>query len=98
YVPRDGIRTADGHASFDEVAAALGAALEKLAADPAKAVELTGAIQNEDTAARIDRARALGLPVVADSRALAHPQFEGARVRTPLLLRAEAGEAAIGQE
>ncbi|MBO9352606.1 phenylacetic acid degradation protein PaaN [Bordetella petrii] len=98
YVPRDGIDTADGHASFDEVAAALGTALQKLCADPAKAVELTGAIQNEGIAARIDQARALGLPVVADSQALAHPQFDGARVRTPLLLRAEAGNPAIAQE
>ncbi|MDQ8032973.1 MAG: phenylacetic acid degradation protein PaaN [Bordetella sp.] len=98
YVPRGGIDTAEGHKSFDEVVAALGTAVEKLSGDAAKAVELTGAIQNEGTAARIDQARALGLPVVADSRALEHPQFAGARVRTPLLLRAEAGNPAIQQE
>lgn len=60
-------------------------------ADAAKAVELTGAIQNEGIVERIEKARALGLPVVADSKTLTHPQFENARVRTPLLLRAEAG-------
>ncbi|SAI13886.1 oxidoreductase [Bordetella ansorpii] len=98
YVPRDGIETADGHVSFDDVAAALGTALDKLLADPAKAVEFTGAIQSEATAARIEKARALGLPVVADSRELAHPQFEGARVRTPLVLRADAGNDALRQE
>ncbi|HEY0296839.1 MAG TPA: phenylacetic acid degradation protein PaaN [Bordetella sp.] len=98
YVPRGGIRTAAGTMSFDEVAAALGAALDKLSADPAKSVELTGAIQNEATAARIDKARGLGLPVVADSRTLEHPQFPQARVRTPLLLRAEAGNEALAQE
>lgn len=98
YVPRDGIQTPEGRIGFDEVAAALGAAVEKLAADAAKAVELTGAIQNEGTVARIETARALGLPVVADSKTLTHPQFENARVRTPLLLRAEAGNAAISQE
>jgi len=98
YVPRDGIQTAEGRVSFDEVAAALGTALGKLCADPAKAVELTGAIQNDDIVARIERARGLGLPVVADSQALAHPQFEGARVHTPLLLRTEAGNPAISQE
>lgn len=98
YVPRDGIQTPEGRIGFDEVAAALGAAVEKLAADAAKAVELTGAIQNEGTVAHIETARALGLPVVADSKTLTHPQFENARVRTPLLLRAEAGNAAISQE
>src|SRR5690606_33615478 len=98
YVPRGGIRTAEGQASFDEVAAALGTALEKLTADAAKAVEVTGAIQSDATAERIDKARALGLPVLADSRALEHPQFPGARVRTPLLLRAEAGNDALEHE
>ncbi|MBK1978758.1 phenylacetic acid degradation protein PaaN [Achromobacter xylosoxidans] len=98
YVPRDGIQTPEGRVSFDEVAAALGAAVDKLGADAAKAVELTGAIQNEGIVERIEKARALGLSVVADSKALTHPQFENARVRTPLLLRAEAGNPAISQE
>ena len=98
YVPRDGIQTPEGRVSFDEVAAALGAAVDKLGADAAKAVELTGAIQNEGIVERIEKARALGLPVVADSKTLTHPQFENARVRTPLLLRAEAGNAGIRQE
>lgn len=98
YVPRDGIQTPEGRVSFDEVAAALGAAVDKLGADAAKAVELTGAIQNDGIVERIEKARALGLPVVADSKALTHPQFENARVRTPLLLRAEAGSPAITQE
>jgi phenylacetic acid degradation protein paaN len=98
YVPRDGIQTPEGRVSFDEVAAALGAAVDKLGTDAAKAVELTGAIQNEGIVERIEKARALGLPVVADSKALTHPQFENARVRTPLLLRAEAGNPAISQE
>src|SRR5690606_36668109 len=73
-------------------------ALDKPCADPAKAVELTGAIQNDAIVQRIAQARALGLPIVADSQALAHPQFEGARVHTPLLLRAEADSPHIGQE
>ncbi len=98
YVPRDGIQTPEGRVSFDDVAAALGVALEKVGADAAKAVELTGAIQNEGIVERIEKARALGLPVVADSKTLTHPQFENARVRTPLLLRAEAGNPALTQE
>ncbi len=66
--------------------------------DPAKAVELTGAVQNEATAARIDAARELGLPVLCDSRSLEHPQFPEARVRTPLVLRADASDERIYQE
>jgi phenylacetic acid degradation protein paaN len=98
YVPRGGIKTAEGHMSFDEVAAGLAQAVEKLTGDPAKAVEVTGAIQNAGTLQRIDEARALGLPVLADSRRLAHPQFEGAQVQTPLLLQADAANPAILRE
>ncbi|QDJ51683.1 phenylacetic acid degradation protein PaaN [Bordetella hinzii] len=98
YVPRGGIQTAEGRLSFDEVAQAIASAVEKLAGDAARAVELTGAIQSEATAERIERARALGLPVLADSRSLQHPQFEQARVRTPLVLQAEAGDSRIFQE
>lgn len=98
YVPRDGIKTADGHMSFDEVAAGLAQAVDKLTADPAKAVELTGAIQSTATLQRIDEARGLGMPVLSDSRRLAHPDFGDAQVQTPLLLQADAGNGAILRE
>ncbi len=98
YVPRDGIDTADGRLSFDDVAQGLADAVEKLTADPVRAVEITGAIQNQVTLKRIDEARALGLPVLSDSRRLAHPQFEQAQVRTPLLLKAQAGNPLVFKE
>ncbi|WP_438394449.1 phenylacetic acid degradation protein PaaN [Caballeronia sp. DA-9] len=86
YVPRDGIRTSEGQMSFDEVAKALAAAVEKLVADPARAVELTGAIQNEGVMSRIAEARQLG-EVLTDTQSLAHPVFPDARVRSPLMLK-----------
>src|SRR3546814_18757596 len=90
YVPRDGIKTADGHLSFAEVAAGLAQAVEKLVSDPDRAVEITGAIQNPGVVRRIDEARALGLPLLCDSRAIEHPQFQGARVLPPVLHTADA--------
>ncbi|MEC5408907.1 phenylacetic acid degradation protein PaaN [Paraburkholderia sp. MPAMCS5] len=89
YVPRGGIRTADGTLAFDEVAQAIAGAVQKLVADPARAVELLGAIQNEGVIQRIDEARKLGR-VLAESQALAHPAFADARVRTPLVLQLDA--------
>ena len=91
FVPRDGIRVGDGHASFDEVAAAIAGAVDKFVADPARAVEVLGAVQAEATCARLDQARALGR-VLLDSRSLAHPAFPEARVRTPLILAADAAD------
>ncbi|NYT85732.1 phenylacetic acid degradation protein PaaN [Pollutimonas harenae] len=98
YVPRDGIQTADGRMSFDEVAAGLAQAVEKLVSDPARAVEITGAIQNDGIARRVAEARALGLPILCDSRQLEHPQFEQANVHTPLLLKTDASHSAIQRE
>ncbi|WP_158937722.1 phenylacetic acid degradation protein PaaN [Burkholderia sp. S171] len=86
YVPRDGIHTSDGHLGFDDVAKALAAAVEKLVSDPARAVELTGAIQNDGVMARIADARQLG-EVLTDSQSLAHPAFPDAHVRSPLMLK-----------
>ena len=86
YVPRNGIETAEGHLSFDQVAAALADGLAKLLGDPTRAVEILGAVQNEATLHRVDEASKLGQTVV-ESRSLEHPQFPKARIRTPLLLR-----------
>lgn len=89
YVPRDGIRSADGQLSFDDVAKALAGAVEKLTSDPARAVELTGAIQNEGVLERVAEARKLG-DVLLDSQSLAHPAFAEARVQSPLMLKLDA--------
>lgn len=89
YVPRDGIQTSEGHLSFADVAKALASAVEKLISDPARAVELTGAIQNDGVTSRIGEARKLG-EVLTDSVILAHPAFPNARVSTPLMLKLDA--------
>ncbi|BFG74709.1 phenylacetic acid degradation protein PaaN [Paraburkholderia terrae] len=89
YVPRDGIRTAEGTIPFQAVADAIAGAVQKLGSDPARAVELLGAIQNEAIEQRIDEARKLG-HVLAESQSLEHPTFAGARVRTPLVLQLNA--------
>jgi phenylacetic acid degradation protein paaN len=98
YIPKGGIDTPEGHLSFDQVATAIGEGISKLTSDPAKAVEVLGAIQNEGISQRIESSRSLG-EIVVDSRTLEHPQFPKARIRTPLLLKVDAGdEAKIMQE
>jgi phenylacetic acid degradation protein paaN len=91
YIPAGGIRTAEGTASFDAVAAAIAEGVQKLLGDAARAVEVLGAVQNDAVLARIDAARALG-PVVLDSQPIAHPAYPQAAIRTPLIVRLEAAE------
>src|SRR3712207_2229941 len=66
-VPADGIATDQGHKGVDEVAAGIAAAVGKLTGDPARGVELTGAIVNDGVLARLREVRGAG-EVVLDSR------------------------------
>jgi phenylacetic acid degradation protein paaN len=91
-VPAGGIDTDQGHKSADEVAAGIAGAVGKLTADPARAVELTGAIVNDGVLARLERARSVG-ELVLDSRAVGHPSHPGAVVRTPMILKLDAKDA-----
>jgi phenylacetic acid degradation protein paaN len=91
FIPRDGIMTEDGHKSFDEVCQGLATALDKFLGNTERAVEVLGGIGNPDTLARIEQARGLGR-VVLDSRAIDHPAFPEATVRTPILVALDAAD------
>lgn len=90
-VPAGGIDTDQGHKSFDEVAADLGAAIDKFLSDPAVATAVLGAIQSEATLQRIDEAGGYGRIVLA-SKKIDHPEFPRAEVRTPVLLSCDAAD------
>ncbi|MFC0008078.1 phenylacetic acid degradation protein PaaN [Micromonospora siamensis] len=92
-IPRDGIATDQGHKSFDEVAGGIAAAVGKLTADPARGVELTGAIVNDGVLERLDEVTKVGEPVL-ESRTVEHPAFPGAVVRTPTVVKLDAGDTA----
>ena len=93
YVPKDGIETAEGHLTFDQVAAGLAEGVSKLLGDPARAVEVLGAVQNDGVLRRLEAARSLGA-VVLDTRAIEHPTFPKATVRTPLIVKLGADDRA----
>ncbi|MGH3369854.1 MAG: phenylacetic acid degradation protein PaaN, partial [Nocardioidaceae bacterium] len=85
FVPAGGIETDEGHKSFDEVAAGIAGAVDRLLGDDGRAVELLGGIVNEGVLSRLDLAPEYG-DVVLASRAVAHPAYPDAVVRTPLLV------------
>lgn len=84
FVPAGGIDTNEGRKSFDEVAKGIADAVDALLADPARAVNVCGAIANPATLERVEAARGLGR-ILRDSAALP----EG-RSATPLILAVEA--------
>ncbi|MEU6809484.1 phenylacetic acid degradation protein PaaN [Streptomyces sp. NPDC046831] len=85
-VPRDGIRTDEGPKTFDEVVADLAKSVAGLLGDDARANALLGAIVNPDVKARLDAAADLGEVALA-SREVANPDFPGAVVRTPVIVK-----------
>ncbi|HSQ82240.1 MAG TPA: phenylacetic acid degradation protein PaaN [Casimicrobiaceae bacterium] len=93
YVPRDGIDTPEGRLSFDEVAKGLAAGVDRLLEDPARAVEVLGAVQNEGVLRRLEAARSLGA-IALDTRTIEHGQFPGATVRSPLIVTLSKAERA----
>ncbi|MGE5826876.1 MAG: phenylacetic acid degradation protein PaaN [Micromonosporaceae bacterium] len=98
FIPSGGIETDQGHRDFDGVAAGIVGAMSKLTGDPARAVELIGAIVNDGVLTRIGEARGLG-EVLLDSETMTHPTYAGAVVRTPLVIRLDAGaEETYGEE
>lgn len=89
YVPAAGIETDKGHKSFDEVAAALVAAIDGLLSDPARAAGICGAIANPATRARAEAAAGRGRVL----RAGAAKGEAG-----PLMLAVGAGDALADEE
>jgi phenylacetic acid degradation protein paaN len=97
YVPRDGIRVNGQRVSVDQFAKELASGVDKLLGDPERAVEILGAIQNEATLRRLEAAPQEGGEVVLASKALTHPVFPEARVRTPLILKVGAEKESVYQ-
>lgn len=85
YVPAGGIATDQGHKSFAEVGQGIAAAVEGLLKDDARAVEILGGVANDGVLQRLDAAGD-GREVVLSSRAVTHPSWPDATVRTPAII------------
>ncbi|MGW1075610.1 phenylacetic acid degradation protein PaaN [Streptomyces sp. NPDC002537] len=91
-IPRTGIRTDEGHKTYAEIVADLGGALGTLLADDGEASAVLGALLGPEVLARVGKAAsgALGEVAVAP-RAVVHPEFPEAVIRTPTVVALDAG-------
>jgi phenylacetic acid degradation protein paaN len=94
YLPADGIETDEGTKTPAEVAAGIGSAFDRMLGDDARAVELLGGIVNPGVLARLDEAGSRGEVYVA-SRAVTHPSYPDATVRTPTLVGLTAADSGV---
>ena len=90
YVPKNGIRSASGTASFDDVAHTIVDEIDAIAANPKMAAGIMGAIQGDVSLDVVAEATAMaeqeGLPILRRSQPYEHPDFPEARTRTPLVI------------
>lgn len=91
FVPARGVHEqASGRTiPLEEVIARLVGAIDALVSNEKMGPGTLGAIQNPATLARIERARAIGLPILRESGSLVHPEYPNARTATPLLLQGD---------
>jgi phenylacetic acid degradation protein paaN len=94
YVSADGIETDEGTKTPAEVTEGIGAALDKLLGDDARAVELLGGVVNDGVLSRLSSAGDRG-KVLVESRAVKHPAYDDAVVRTPMIIGLTADDADV---
>jgi phenylacetic acid degradation protein paaN len=97
YLPASGVETDDGHKSPADVAAGIGAALDRLLGDDARAVELLGGVVNDGVLSRLADAETTGEVYVA-SRAVTHPAYADAVVRTPTVVGLTAADSEVYEQ
>ncbi|HEX5862257.1 MAG TPA: phenylacetic acid degradation protein PaaN [Nocardioides sp.] len=94
YLPASGVSTDEGVKSPAEVGAGIGAALDKLLGDDARAVELLGGVVNAGVLERLEEAGSRG-EVLVESRTVKHPAYPEATVRTPTIIGLGASDAEV---
>jgi phenylacetic acid degradation protein paaN len=103
YVPKGGITTRDGHASFDDVAQAIVTAIDAIADNPPVAAGIMGAVQAQpscDIVLKLEE-RAKAHPhaqILRPPTPYPHPDFPDARTMTPLVVALPADNAALYAE
>jgi phenylacetic acid degradation protein paaN len=94
FVPADGITTADGKLSFEEVVAGIAGAIKGLVENPKMGPYTLGAVQNDLTVKRVDEAKTK-TRVALDSIAVVHPEFPDARMKSPVVMVVDATETGL---
>lgn len=84
FVPAEGVKTSDGHVSFDEVVDGLKNAIDGLVNNPKAGPFVLGAIQNQRTSDRVSNEK-FGQTVLAEA-SIDNPMFKEARTMSPKLM------------
>lgn len=86
YIPKDGIKTSEGHASFTEVRDAIIESIKGLVGHPKMGHAVVGAIQSDATKKRIADAKGLGGTVLLESTKVENPEFPDLSSASPIVI------------
>lgn len=89
FVPRHGITANGKRTSVEEFGSDLAEAINGLLGDDARAAAILGAVVNDGVRGRVEEAPSYGEVILA-SRQVAAPEFPGADIRTPTVVRVDA--------
>lgn len=95
FIPEGGINTADGHKSFDEVAGALAAAIEGIAAHPKMGPGVLAALQNDLTADRVKEMAKSQNKQLVNPQTIVNEEFPETRLASPVLMQVDGTEEKI---
>lgn len=95
FISKDGVKTAEGTVSFDEVVAGLSAAITGLVDNPKAGPGTLGAIQADVTYNRVNEALNLGGKVILASKSIINEEFKDARIATPVVIELDKSQGNI---
>lgn len=95
FIPEGGINTAEGHKSFDEVAAALAAAIEGIAAHPKMGPGVLAALQNDVTANRVKEMAKSANKQLVNPQTIVNEEFPETRLASPVLMQVDGAEEKV---
>ena len=93
FVSAEGIKTAEGHLSYEEVVAGIANAVKGLAENPKMGAGTLGAIQNDVTSSRVKSVEAAaGSSVALSSMNIVNLEFPDARTASPTVIAVDASD------
>jgi len=98
FIPAAGIKTAEGHKSYEEIVQALITAIQGIAQHPKMGPGVLAALQNDATADRVRSVASKASKVLIASEAIVNEEFAEARTASPLLLEVDAKDKAAYEQ
>jgi phenylacetic acid degradation protein paaN len=98
FIPQNGVTTASGQLSFDEVVQKFKDAILSLVNNPKMGAGTLGALQNDTTLQRAHNANKLGAKVILEGQPITSEEFTHLRGYTPTLLEVNSADKSIFEQ